>query len=42
MGTTDMSDAGDASRCFIGVLDIAGFEFFEHNSIEQLWTNLSN
>ena len=42
MGTTDMSDTGDASRCFVGVLDIAGFEFFEQNSIEQLWTNLSN
>ena len=42
LGTRTLSAAGDASRLFIGVLDIAGFEFFVHNSMEQLWVTLSN
>jgi len=33
---------GAKSTQYFGVLDIAGFECFEHNSLEQLFINLSN
>ncbi|CAJ1456735.1 unnamed protein product, partial [Effrenium voratum] len=40
---TSLSDANaKKSGQFFGVLDIAGFESFEQNSLEQLFINLSN
>eukprot|EP00439_Symbiodinium_sp_Y106_P042152 s1581_g5.t1 len=37
-----LSEGKKATGQFFGVLDIAGFESFEHNSLEQLFINLSN
>eukprot|EP00928_Gymnodinium_smaydae_P032984 TRINITY_DN2374_c0_g3_i1.p1 TRINITY_DN2374_c0_g3~~TRINITY_DN2374_c0_g3_i1.p1 ORF type:complete len:2326 (-),score=592.20 TRINITY_DN2374_c0_g3_i1:118-7041(-) len=36
------SDSGSVTSRLLGVLDIAGFECFERNSLEQLMINLSN
>jgi len=39
---TTLAGTSQSGSCFFGLLDIAGFESFKRNSLEQLFINLSN